>query len=43
MTPQLQEDIYAALSQTHQAFMPARTMSQFDSMRRSRGLSDPDR
>ena len=40
MTPDLEEDIFAAFAATHLMFLPPRTMAQYRQLRLERGLPD---
>jgi len=40
VTPSLEDRIFVALSETHSAFLPPRTIQDLDALRRSRGMSD---
>jgi len=40
MTDELEERVYQAFAATHPAFMPPRTIGQFEALRKNRGLSN---
>lgn len=41
LTPELEERIYTAFAETHRAFMPPRTLTQFQEASRNRGMPEP--